>query len=408
MTDDRARVLIIVENLSMPFDRRAWREAESLARAGYQVSVISPKGDSRDDSSREVIDGIAIYRYRSFEARSGLLSYLIEYGHAVLMILVLSFVVHFRRGFDVIQICNPPDVLFLAIWPFKLIGKKIIFDHHDLSPELYLAKDGGGRRVVARILLALERQTFRFADVVISANDSYKALALSRGGQPESKVFVVRNGPELKRIRSVEPDPSLRQGKEHLLSYVGMMGSQDGVDYLLRSIRILSTELGRDDFHVIVMGGGPELPYLERYARELGVDHLMTFTGLMADPDRLYRGIATASVCLCPDPMTELNDNSTMAKVLEYMAFGKPVVAFDLKETRVSAGAGALYVTPNEEEEFARRIDELLDSPELRERLGRIGRERIHGGLAWDHSEKQLLAAYETALNGVSPIPRPD
>lgn len=397
----KGKVVILVQNLSVPFDRRVWREATALTEAGYQVSVISPKGGDRDTESRETIDNVAIYRYHPIEASAGLLSYAIEYGHALLMMLYLCVVVYFRRGFDVIQTCSPPDLLFLVTLPFKLLGKKVIFDHHDLSPEIYLAKTMGqppGR--VYKVLQLLEKLTFAFADVVMSTNESHREVAITRGYVKDEDVFVVRNGPELKSIRKVAAHPALCLGKKYLIVYVGMMAVQDGVDHLLRSIQLLRHEIGREDFHVVLMGDGTELDTLKCLAQKLDITDLLTFTGRVSY-ETVLEGIATADVCVCPDPKIGSNDKSTLVKVIEYMSLGKPVVAFDLKETRVSAGEAALYVTPVDEPEFAEKINVLIESPELRASLGQFGKERVVNELAWEHSKKVLYAAYEAAFKKV-------
>jgi len=392
------RALLLVENLSVPFDRRVWREAVSLREAGWQVTVISPRGLDRDTAARETIDGIEVRRFKLIEAEGGLKAYVIEYGFAVLSMFWLALRVWLRRGFDVMQICNPPDLLIFAALPFKLLGVRVIFDHHDLSPELYISKNPDqqpGR--VHRALLFFERFTFRHANVVMSTNESYRQIALDRGGKRPEDVFVVRNGPELSRLKKAEPNPALKQGAEHLLVYVGMMGKQDGLDYLLRALMMLRRDLGRRDFHALLIGDGPEVPTLKAYTRVSGLEEHVTFTGLVSQ-DRVFEGIATASVCVCPDPAIGLNEKSTLVKVLEYMGLGKPVVAFDLIETRASAAGSALYVTPNSEREFAEKIAWLLDHPEERERMGREGRDRVLNGLAWDHQKDQLFAAYERAL----------
>ncbi len=392
------RALLLVENLSVPFDRRVWREAVSLREAGWRVTVISPRGHDRDTARRETIDGIEVRRFRLIEAEGAFTAYVVEYGFAVFSMFWLALRVWLRRGFDVIQICNPPDLLIFAALPFKLVGVRVVFDHHDLSPELYISKNPDrkpGR--VHRALLYFERLTFRHANVVMSTNDSYRKIALQRGGKRPEDVFVVRNGPELSRLRGAAPNPGLKKGADHLIVYVGMMGKQDGLDYLLRALMTLRRDLGRRDFHALLIGDGPEVPMLKAYTRVAGIEEQVTFTGLVAQ-DRVFEGIATASVCVCPDPAIGLNDKSTLVKVLEYMGLGKPVVAFDLTETRASAAGAALYVTPNNEHEFAEKIAWLLDRPEERGRMGREGRERILNGLAWDHQKEQLLAAYNRAL----------
>ncbi len=401
MAQRQRKALIIVENLSVPFDRRVWREAKALAEAGYRVSVISPKGEDCDTAGYEEIDGIAVYRFRLWEAEGGLLAYALEYGHALIMIRLLALRVLLTRGFDVVQICNPPDLLFLAVLPFKLLGKRIVFDHHDLSPEVWVAKGGEhapeenpGR--VYRLLLWLEWLTFRAADAVMSTNESYKETAIGRGGVAAEDVFVVRNGLELSQLAEAAPNPELRGGKTHLILYVGMMGAQDGVDYLLRAVSVLRHELGRTDFRLLLLGSGPALPGLEAQAREAGLEDCVVFAGRVTHEACLVAS-ATADVCVCPDPKIGLNDCSTLVKVLEYMSFGKPTVAFDLKETRFSAGEAALYATPNDEREFAAHVAALLDNPGLRAEMGEKARRRVLEGLAWDHQKPALLAAYERA-----------
>jgi len=392
------KVLILVENLSAPFDQRVWREATALTQASYHVSVICPKGDGFDEASREVIHGVAIYRYRAVEAREGLVSFFLEFAQALVMMAYLSLKVFFREGFDVIQICNPPDVLFLVTLPYKLLGRAVIFDHHDLSPEVYQSKRNSTEsNAVHKVLLVFERLTFRFADVVMSTNETYKRVAMTRGKVPEEDVIVVRNGPDLKRVIEAPANCALKHGKPHLVFYIGTMGSQDGVDYLLRSVACLVQERGRDDFHTVIMGGGVELEHLKRYAQELGIAEHVTFTGRVPDA-AVVEALNTADVCACPDPPTPLNNISTMNKTMEYMALGKPVVAFDLVETRVSAGDAALYAAGSDEKDFGDQIGRLLDDPGLRAKLGAIGKERVHTTLSWEHSTKPLRAAYHRAF----------
>jgi glycosyltransferase involved in cell wall biosynthesis len=392
------KVLILVENLSVPFDQRVWREATALTEAGYHVSVICPKGDGFDTASREVIKDVAIYRYRAIEAREGLVSFFLEFAQALVMMMYLSIKVFFREGFDVIQICNPPDMLFLVTLPFKLFGRTVIFDHHDLAPEVYQSKRNTTEsNAVHKVLLVFERLTFRFADVVMSTNESYKRVAMTRGKVREEDVIVVRNGPDLKRVVEAPPNPALKQGKPHLVFYIGTMGSQDGVDFLLRSVAHLVQERGRGDFHTVIMGGGVELEYLKRYAQELSVAEHVTFTGRVPDA-AVVEALNTADVCACPDPPTPLNNISTMNKTMEYMALGKPVVAFDLVETRVSAGEAALYAAASDEKDFGDQIARLLDAPDLRAKLGAIGKERVRTTLSWEHSKKPLRAAYARAF----------
>ena len=396
----RGKVLIAVENLSVPFDRRVWRECLALADAGYQVSVISPKGTTIDNNKREKIDGISIYRYRIYQSRGGLLSYIIEYLTALIATAWLTTVVFFREGFDVIQICNPPDLLVLTALPFKALGKKVVFDQHDLSPEIYEMHNGGVKSSwVVKILLFFERLTYAWSDIVIVVNEACRKIAVSRGGKAEQDVFIVRNAPAVDSFRSARPDSSLKCGAKYLITYVGMMGPQEGIDILLRSVRYLAMEYKRNDFHVLMMGNGTVFEAMKDYAKELGISQRISFTGHVGY-DRVMQGIASADVCLCPDPKTPLNDKCSLVKVVEYMSLGRPLVAFDLEEVRISAGDAALYARPNDEKDFAEKINLLLEAPNLRASMGEIGRERVLNFLTWEHSKQALYTAYDKAFAG--------
>jgi glycosyltransferase involved in cell wall biosynthesis len=395
----RRRILIVVENLSVPFDRRVWRECMALVEAGYQVSAVSPKGIGTDTASRETIQGVTIYRYSGYPSRGGFLSYLLEYAVALLMSAWLALVVWFREGFDVIQICNPPDLLVLIALPFRLLGKRIVFDQHDLSPEIYqMQKPGANGSVVLKALLFFEKLTYRLADVVMVVNESCRRIAVGRGAKPDEDVFVVRNGPNLESFKNVEPNPALKGNAKHLLSYVGMMGPQEGIDILLRALRRLAFEHRRTDFHALIMGGGTVLEAMRQYAKDLAIEQLVTFTGHV-DYRRVMEGIATADLCLCPDPKTPLNDKCSLVKVTEYMSLGRALVAFDLDEVRLSAADAALYATPNDESDFADKINLLLGAPDLRLKMGLIGRDRVMKHLAWEHSKRALFAAYDRAFS---------
>lgn len=394
------RVLILDENLSFPFDNRVRREARALSKAGYVVSVISPKGERFDTAARDRLEDIQIYRYAFTEAGTGLFAYLVEYLQALFCMSLLALRVFLTRGFDVIHLCNPPDLLFLVALPYKLLGRRILFDHHDLCPETYQTqKDMAvGKGPVHAALRILERATFAAADVVISTNESYREVAVTRGGKSEDRVFVVRNGPDLQRLVRVPEKPELKKGKEHLVFYIGNMSKQDGIDYLLRAVRHLVHERGRRDFHTILVGGGPILDRLRAYAAELGLAEHVTFTGRIPDPE-VMAALSTSSICASPDPRNPLNDVSTMQKTMEYMAMGKPVVAFDLIETRVSAGDAALYAVPNSEADFGDKIATLLDDAALRRELGAVGERRVHEVLSWEYSVAPLLAAYRKAFS---------
>ncbi|BAU48113.1 glycosyl transferase [Sulfurifustis variabilis] len=390
------RVLIIVENLPVPFDRRVWQEATTLVAAGYEVSVICPKGKGFE-RARDTIDGVHVYRHPlPFEA-DGALGYLLEYGTALFWELVLAWKIYATRGFDVIHACNPPDTIFLIGGLFKLLGKRFVFDHHDINPELYEAKFGR-RDAFYRLLRVLERLTFLAADVSIATNESYREIAIERGRMPPDRVFVVRSGPDLRRLRVLPPVPALRRGRPYLVGYVGVMGRQEGIDLLLQAVRHLVRDLGRTDVQFALVGGGTELDAMKAYAGELGIREFVTFTGRVPD-EELLAVLNTADVCVNPDIANEMNDKSTMNKIMEYMALGKPIVQFDLKEGRYSAQEASLYATRNDPVDFARKIAELLDDPSRRARMGEYGRDRVVRRLAWEHEAPALLAAYE-ALYG--------
>jgi len=387
------RVLIIVENLPLPFDRRVWQEARTLKAAGYTVSIICPKGPGCERSFEE-LEGIHIYRHSMpFEA-SGALGYLGEYTWALLAEFLLALrVMFFGRGFDVIQACNPPDTIFLIGGFFKLFGKKFIFDHHDINPELYVAKFNR-KDFFYRLLLALERWTFKTADVCIATNDSYRRIAIERGGVSPSRVFVVRSGPDLSRLKLLPPDPALKRGRKYLVGYVGVMGRQEGIDGLLTAVRHIVHSLGRKDVHFGLVGGGTSLNEAKALAKELGVDEYVTFTGRVPD-NELLAMLNTADICVNPDVANDMNDKSTMNKIMEYMALGKPIVQYDLTEGRVSAQDASLYAAKNDPIDLANKMLTLLDDEAMRQRMGEIGRERVRNVLAWEHEVPRLLAAYE-------------
>lgn len=401
------RVLIIVENLPVPFDRRVWQEATALRDAGYQVSVICPK--SRDYRlSHEVVDGIEVYRHPLPHQATNWYGYLAEYAWALAWAFGLAWRVHFTRGFDVIHACNPPDAIFLVGGFFKVVlRKRFLFDHHDLSPELYVAKGGRAGGFLHRVLTQLERLTYRTADAAITTNDSYRRVALDRGGMQPERVFVVRSGPDLSRVRRLPPDPALKNGRRYLVTYVGIMGAQDGVDLLLEAARCLVYDLGRSDTQFLLVGGGTELERMRALSEELGLTDYVTFTGLQPpDSDLLWTALSTCDVGVSPDPPNEMNDHSTMNKVLEYMTFAKPVVQFDLTEGRASAGAASLYARGADPRDLARKVEVLLDDEGMRTRMGAIGRQRIETMLGWEHQKPALFAAYEAALGERARAPR--
>ncbi|MFK4066340.1 glycosyltransferase family 4 protein [Streptomyces sp. NPDC029674] len=395
------RALILVENLSVPFDRRVWQECTTLRDAGWQVDVICPRGEKRDTEAEAEIDGVRIHRYPLRAATGGPAGYLREYGTALWHTARLARKV---GPVHVVHACNPPDLLFLPAMWLKRRGARFVFDQHDLVPELYLSRFDRGEDLLYRGVRALERMTYRAADIVLATNESYRDVAVRRGGRRPEDVFVVRSAPAVDRFQPVPPEPELKRGKPHLLCYLGVMGPQDGVDYALRALAKLRDELGRTDWHAVFVGAGDAFDAMVELSRRLGLEEQVQFTGRIPDAD-LVRYLSTADVCLSPDPRNPLNDVSTMNKVLEYMAMGRPIVSFDLREARVSAGDAAVYAAANDEAEFAGLIALLLDDPEKRARMGKIGQERIGGELSWRNSQRSLLAAYTAACRGRTPAP---
>lgn len=387
------RVLIVVENLPVPFDRRVWNEATTLASAGYQVTIICPAMHPHMIKF-EVIEGIRIYRHWLPLEASGAKGYVLEYAAALIMEFWLASLVFVRHGFDAIHACNPPDTIFLVALPFKLLfRRKFLFDQHDLNPELYIAKFGRtGFRY--RLLRFLERWTFFTADVSIATNESYRKIAIGRGGMAPEKVFVVRSGPNLRRFQTTEPDPTLKNGRAHLVAYVGVMGQQEGIHYLLEAALQIRERHKRTDVVYRLCGGGPEVAALRRQVVEMGLENEVFFDGRVSD-EMLSRVLATASVCVNPDEFNELNDKSTMNKIMEYMAAGRAMVQFDLTEGRVSAQEASDYAEPNNAADLADKIVALLDDPERRARMGAFGRKRVVEQLSWEHEAPRLLAAYE-------------
>jgi glycosyltransferase involved in cell wall biosynthesis len=384
--------LILVENLSVPFDRRVWQECLALREHGWEVSVICPQGTKRDTEPYAELEGVRIYRFPLKAATGGPRGYLREYSTALWHTWRLARQV---GPVDVVHACNPPDLLYLVAKGLQRRGARFIFDQHDLVPELYESRFNRGRDLLYRGVVALERRTFRAADVVIATNESYRQVAITRGGKDPADVFVVRSAPTVERFHQVPPEPALKRGKPHLLAYLGVMGPQDGVDYALRALVELR-DSGRTDWHATFIGGGDMFDAMVQLADDLGLSDLVDFTGRIPDED-LLRYLSTADVCLSPDPLNPLNDVSTMNKIMEYMAMSRPIVSFELKEARVSAGEAAVYAPANDEAEFARQIAFLLDNPELRAKMGELGRERVAGPLSWDRSKVALIEAYEAA-----------
>lgn len=386
-------VLMLLENNPYPQDGRVRREAISLVSAGYQVSVICP---ARSGQPRhETISDVRVYRYPAPPEANGSLGYFWEYGYSMAATFVISLLIFLRDGFDVVHTHNPPDTLALIAGFYKLLGKRFVYDHHDLAPEMYQALFEDGSERLHSLLIWFERLSCRLADHVIATNQSYRAIEMQRGEVAADRITIVRNGPDLNRLKMVEPDPVLRRRGKTTLCYVGDMGYHDGVDYLLRALQHLVRDMDRTDFLCVLVGAGDAWSGMKSLSEELGLADYVLFTGRV-DQSQVARYLSSADICVAPEPSNSYNDRSTMIKVMEYMALGKPIVAFDLPEHRFTAQAGAMYARPNDELDFAGKMAFLMDNPEQRRKMGQAGRERVERGLAWRYQEKHLLAAYET------------
>ncbi len=389
------RVLIVVENLPVPFDRRVWQEARTLRDAGAEVAVICPTGKGFT-ALYEELEGIHVYRHALPVDADSVVGYLREYSAALWGEFRLMMRIWRRHGFDVIHACNPPDLIFLVALPFRLIGKRFVFDHHDINPELYEAKYAR-RDAFWRILRLFERLTFALADVSIATNQSYRTIAIERGRMASDKVFVVRSGPDLSRFKAVPPDASHRRGRRYLIGYVGVMGEQEGIDLLLEAAVELVHRRGRQDVQFCLVGGGPSLDRLRAMAIEMDVGDHVTFLGRVPD-DTLLSVLCSSDICVNPDRVNPMNDKSTMNKIIEYMAMGKPIVQFDVLEGRYSAEGASLYAGANDPVDFASKIEELLADAARRQAMGAIGRSRVERELSWDHQVPALIAAYREVL----------
>ena len=398
---DAPRILIIVQNLPVPFDRRVWLECQALVSAGYRVAVVCPKGSG--DPAYQVIDSVELYKYRPYAPGGSKISFIAEYAYSFLATMWGALKARRSGRFAAIQACNPPDIFWPLALAFRALeGTRFVFDHHDLCPELFQSRFPSGPKLPYKGLLALERRTHRAANHVISTNDSYREIAMTRSGKRADEVTVVRTGPDLRRLRPGEPDPELRRGHRYLVAYIGVMGPQDGVDIVVRAADIVVSKLGRDDIAFTLIGSGDCFDDLVALRDQLGLAGHVEFTGRAPD-EQVMRIMSTADAGLSPDPKNPLNDVSTMNKTMEYMVFGLPVVAFDLRETRVSAGDAAVYVQPNDEQRYAEAIVALLDDEPRREVMGKYARERVEQELAWDHQESIYLGVYKRVLGQAGP-----
>ena len=389
-------VLIVVENLPLPFDRRVWQEARTLKAAGAHVSIICPTGKGHE-ARFEVIEGVEIHRHPLPLEAKGALGFLAEYGAALFWETVLAWKIFFNRRIDVIQGCNPPDLIFLVALPFKLFGVKYIFDHHDINPELYEAKFEK-RGFFWQLMRLFEKVTFKAADVSIATNESYKAIAVERGGMQPERVHVVRSGPDLSRLKLVAPENSWKNGRAHMVGYVGVMGEQEGIDLLIDAVDHIVREKKREDIQFVLVGGGPALDDLKKLTARKGLADFITFTGRAPDKD-LFEVLSTMDIGVNPDRVNAMNDKSTMNKIMEYMSLGKAMVQFDVTEGKFSARDASLYARPNDAVDMADKICELIDDPDRRDEMGAYGRKRVVEELNWQHQIDPLLAAYKQALD---------
>ena len=381
--------------MPVPFDTRVWKEALSLQQHGYEVSVLCPRGKGYS-AGHEILEGVHIYRHPAPREGNSLLSYVYEYGSALFWETVYAWWIYLRRGFQLIQGCNPPDNIFLVALPFKLLGVRYIFDHHDANPELYLSKYDR-KDAFYKVQVWLEKMTYRFSDVVMATNGSYRNLAISRGKKAPEDVFIVRNGPDLSSFKAVSPNCALKYGKRYLIGYVGNMSIQEGLEILLDAALYIKN-MGRRDVHFTCIGGGPGLPVLQQAVRDKDLEDTVNFTGRVPDKD-LLEILSTADVCVNPDKPCEMNDMSTMIKIMEYMALGKPIVQFNVKEGRFSAMEASLYADTNSGARgFAEKILNLLEDSDTRKSMGQFGRTRVENELAWEYSVQNLLTAYERAF----------
>ncbi|MFW6015724.1 MAG: glycosyltransferase family 4 protein [bacterium] len=388
---DNRKILIIVENLPVPFDTRVWQEATTLVKNGYVVSVISPKGKGFE-KEYELIEGVHIYRHDLPLEGNGFIGYVREYYTALKEEYRLAKKVYNDVGFDVIHGCNPPDNIFLIANRFKKYGVKYVFDHHDICPELFYAKFKK-KGLLYKSQIWLEKYTYKSADMAFVTNQSYKKIAIERGNMNEESVFVLRSGPNLDRLKIQPPKKQIKKGKKYMIGYVGVIGQQEGIDYLLDAARYIKHDKGRDDIFFGIVGSGPYLSEVKEKIYDMQIEDIVQFTGRVSD-EVLLDYLNTADVCVNPDEYNEMNDKSTMNKILEYMALGKPIVQFDLTEGRFSAQEASLYAEKNNAIDMADKMLYLLNNEELRNKMGEYGRARVVNKLSWEYTSQALLDGY--------------
>ena len=394
-------ILIIVENLPVPFDTRVWQEATTLVQNGYTVSVICPKGKGYDKEF-EILQGVNIYRHDLPTEGNGLVGYVREYGTALKEQIRLAKKVYKEVGFNVIQGCNPPDNIYMVANRFKKYGVKYVFDHHDICPELFEAKFKK-KGLLYQSQIFLEGKTYKNCDIAFVTNESYKKIAIERGKMNPKNVFVLRSGPKLERLKIQKPKNEIKRGKRYMVGYLGVIGQQEGIEYLLEAAKYIRESKGRNDIFYGIVGGGPHLEALKQKCKEMKIDDIFEFTGRVSD-QVLLDYLNTADVCVNPDEYNEMNDKSTMNKILEYMALGKPIVQFDLTEGKYSAQKASLYAKPNDSKDLAEKIIFLLDNEEKRVEMGQYGMKRIKNELSWEHTSKELLRGYDTLFASIKSV----
>jgi len=385
-----------VENETVPTDGRVWLQAEALRDDGYKVSIICP-ASKRWPARHEEVEGLVIYRHPDWESGGGKFHLVLEFLNATFREVILAWQVFVKDRFHVIHAANPPDFIWLVALPFKLFGVKFVFDVHDLSPELFLSKFGTDHPWLHKLLLFFEGRSCRLADLVIATNDSYRTILMDRHHLPTDKLEIVRNDPVIIEDRKLQKQVSFEPPGErrHKILFVGAINSQDGVDILIEALGILKNEIGRTDFECTIAGDGTELESVRRQAHRLGLDGHVIFRGYIDDRNEVERLLTEADICVEPAPDNPLNRHSTFIKVLEYMAAGKPIVAFDLKETRCSAEGGCLYAKSGDVLGMANQMERLIRDAGLRETLGLIGRQRVKAKLNWNNARRNLLHAYQ-------------
>lgn len=396
MTNKDRKILIIVENLPVPFDTRVWQEATTLATNGYTVSVICPKGKGYTEEE-ENLQGVHIFRHDLPQEGNGAFDYAREYGMALKEELRLARKIYKEIGFDVIHGCNPPDDIYMIAKKFKKYGVKYVFDHHDICPELFEAKFGTKRGLLYKSQIWLERQTYKHCTFAFVTNESYKKIAIERGKMDPDKVIVLRSGPKLERMRILPPNEEIKRGYKYMVGYLGVIGQQEGIEYLLEAAKYIK-ESENNVFWGIV-GGGPHLDALKKRAHDMGLEDCVEFTGRVPD-QQMLEYLNTADVCVNSDKYNSMNDKSTMNKILEYMALAKPIVQFDLTEGRFSAEEASFYAKNNDARDMAEKIIALLNDSELRKKMGEYGRKRVVTELSWEHTSKALLEGYERFFSG--------